>query len=140
MTTDIIQHHESFDFDSFYEAVRSRYVGIDRRDFECFMAGEGERHSFIGHAGGSERIREALTDAMASDRAGIVSNASAVMMTIVRSPEAEHPLHMDEMQYVTEFLSGLPEGCEFTWGLADDPTLGNEVRVMLLVKAPGRQS
>lgn len=77
---------------------------------------------------------------MASDRAGIVSNASAVMMTIVRSPEAEHPLRMDEMQYVTEFLSGLPEGCEFTWGLADDLTLGDDVRVMLLVKAPVGQS
>lgn len=134
MATDIIQHHTHIDFDSLFENIKSRYVGIDYNDFSNFLHLSGEKHSFVGCADWKERVKNAFENAVGSDEAvGIISRASSVMITIIRSDKAERPLAVEEVKYLNEYVSGLPENCEVVWGLAEDDTLGNRIKVLLLV-------
>lgn len=132
MTTDIIQHHEQIDFKTFYETISSGFVGIDYHDFELFMNNQGEKHSFIGTAVGPDRIKDAIINALAADEA-IATQASSIMITILRSPKAEHPLNMKELEFINEYVSNLSDVCDVVWGIADDPSLGNAIKVILLM-------
>lgn len=133
MVTNIIQHHEPFDFGSFFDNIKSQYIGIDYHDYLNFLHTNGEKHSFIGQAEWKGRVENALGNAIASDDAvEIINRASTVMITIIRSSEVECPLAMEEMQYLNEFIPGFSENCDVVWGLAEDSTLGNVVKVIIL--------
>lgn len=134
MATEIIQHHEPFDFESFFESIRSEYVGLDYGDYSDFLHSDGEKHSFIGRAEWKDRVETALGNAIASDEAvEIINRASSVMITILRSSDAERPVTMEEVQYLSEFITGFPENCEVVWGLAEEHTLGNAIKAIILV-------
>lgn len=132
MATDIIQHHGPFDFKTFYENISSGYVGIDYHDFETFMLSKGTKHSFIGESKGANRIQDASANAFSGNE-DIIRQASSMLITVVRSPVASQPLMMEEMQFMNEFLSSLPDGCDVIWGLADESSLENGVRIIVLV-------
>lgn len=133
MATNIIQHHEPFDFESFFEDIKSQYIGIDYHDYLIFLHTDGEKHSFIGQAECKGRVKDALRNALASDEAvEILNRASNVMITIIRSSEAERPLKIEEMQYLNEFVGEFSENCDVVWGLAEDSTIGNAVKVVIL--------
>lgn len=134
MATEIIQHHEPFDFESFIKTIRSEYVGLDYGDYSGFLHSDGEKHSFIGCAEWKNRVEIALGNAIASDEAvEIINRASSAIITIFRSSEAERPVTMAEVQYLNEFITGFPENCEVVWGLAEDSTLGNAIKAIILV-------
>lgn len=133
MVTNIIQHHESFDFESFFDNIKSQYIGIDYHDYLNFLHTDGEKHSFIGQAEWKSRVKNALGNAIATDKAvEIINRASTVMITIIRCSEAENPLTMEDMQYLNEFITSFLEDCDVVWGLAEDSTLGNAVKVIIL--------
>lgn len=132
MDLNIIQHHEVFDFKTFYESVRPGYIGIDFKDFETFMLTDGVKHSFIGKSDGSNRIKDACANALFGHEE-VVKQASSMMITIVRSPDAPNALKMEEMLFMNDFIPTLPNGCDVIWGIADNPSLGNEIRIMVLV-------
>lgn len=133
MVTKIIQHHELFDFESFFENVKSQYIGLDYHDYLNFMHTDGEKHSFIGRAEWKDRVKNALENAIASDEAvEIINRASSVMINMIRSSEAQRPLTMEEMQYLNEFIIGFSDDCNVTWGLSEDSALGNAVKVIIL--------
>lgn len=128
----ITQHHEPVDFDAFYESVRSRYIGIDYRDYEMFMRTEGEKHSFMGVAAGTDRMRDALADAVSNDN-GIVGRATSLMVTVAMAPEMEHPITISEVKGMIDFISDLLPDVQLVWGFAEDASLGDQVKVIALV-------
>lgn len=134
MAQDIMQHHESFDFESFFEGIKSQHVGLDYHDFDNFLQTAGEKHSFIGSAGGADRVKVALENAIASDEAAeIINHASAVMIIIIRSSEAERTVTMEEIGYLNKFANGIPENCDMVWGLAEDISLSDTIKTIILV-------
>ena len=133
MTKTIIQHHELFDFESLFENIKSQYIGLDYHDYLTFLHTDGEKHSFIGQAEWKGRVENALRNAIASDEAvEIINKASTVIIIIIRSSEAKRPLTMEDMQYLNEFITRFSENCDVVWGLAEDSSLGNVVKVVLL--------
>jgi len=134
MAQNIIQHHEPIDFEVFFEGIKSQYIGLDYQDFPNFMHAIGEKHSFMDSAEGKERIKAALENIMTSNEAiEIISHATSVMIIIIRSSEAERPVTMEEVGYLYKFISGFPENCEVVWGLAEDNSLGNMIKVIIFV-------
>ncbi|ROS86247.1 hypothetical protein EEL34_09570 [Muribaculaceae bacterium Isolate-039 (Harlan)] len=134
MATNIIQHHQQFDFAAFFENIKSQYIGLDYNDYLNFLHTDGEKHSFIGRAEWKDRVKNALENAIASDEAvEIINRATSVMINVMRSSGAERPLTVYEVQYLNEFISGFPENCDVTWGLSEDSTLGNAVKAIILV-------
>lgn len=130
MAADIIQHHSPVDLDSLFESIKSLHVGLDYNDYSNFLYLSGEKHSFIGYAQCNDRVRNALGNAVGTDEAAeIINRASAIMLTVFRSSQAERPLTMEELN---KFIVLLPDNCDITWGLAEDDTLGNAIKVMVL--------
>ena len=133
MATNIIQHHRQFDFETFFENIKSQYIGLDYRDYLNFLHADGEKHSFIGQAEDEDRVKNALGNAIASDEAEeIINRATSLMINVVHSSEAERPLSVAEVQYLNEFITEFPGDCDVTWSLAEDITLGNAVKVIIL--------
>ncbi|MDE5689806.1 MAG: hypothetical protein K2I38_03820 [Duncaniella sp.] len=133
MATNIIQHHPRFDFEPFFENIKSQYIGLDYHDYLNFLHTDGEKHSFFGTAECEDRVKNALGNAIASDEAdGIINRATSVMINVMRSSKADRLLSMEEMQYLSEFITGISENCDVTWGLSEDSTLGNIVKVIIL--------
>lgn len=128
----ITQHHEPVDFDKFYETMRSRYIGIDYRDYETFMRTEGEKHSFIGVADGTNRMRDALANAVSNDKE-IVGKATSLMVTVLLAPEMERPIGIQEVKGMIDFVSDTLPDIQFVWGFADGASLGDKVKVIALV-------
>ena len=134
MATNIIQHHQQFDFEAFFENIKSQYIGLDYQDYQNFMHTDGEKHSFMGRAEWKGRLKNAIENAIASDEAvEIINRATSVMINVIRSSEAERLMTVYEVQYLNEFISGFPENCDVTWGLSEDSTLGNAVKAIILV-------
>ena len=127
MATNFIQHHQPFDFETFFENIKSQYIGLDYHDYLNFLHTDGVIHSFIGQADFSFR------NAIASDEAEeIINRATSLMINVLRSSEAERPLMMEEMQYLNEFIAGASDKCDITWGLSEDSTIGNTVKAIVL--------
>lgn len=133
MATNIIQHHQPFDFETFFENIKFQYIGVDYHDYLNFLHTDGKKHSFIGQADWKDRMENALRNAIASDEAmEIINRASTVMITVIRSSEADCPITMEEIQYLNEFVTGFSENRDVVWGLAEDSSLGNAVKVVIL--------
>lgn len=133
MATNIIQHHRQFDFETFFKNVKSQYIGLDYHDYLNFLHTYGEKHSFIGQAEGDDRVKKALRNAIASDESEeTVNRATSLMINVIHSSEAEYPLMMNEIQYLNNFIAGISDNCDITWGLSVDSNLGNAVKVIIL--------
>ncbi len=134
---EIIQHHDVMDLKAFYDKVKAGYVGIDYHDFEMLMMKEGEKHSFIGEAEGSDRLKYAFEGIMAADDArSIIAHATDIMITVVKSPESSHPLSIEEMKYLNTFIDNLSESVDVMWGITEESGLGDKVRVILIAVLP----
>lgn len=71
---------------------------------------------------------------MVSDEAvEIINQASSVMFTIIHSSETTVQITVDEVSYLSEFISRLTNNCDVVWGLAEDNSLGNMIKVIVLV-------
>lgn len=134
MAQDIIQHHEPFDFESFFEGIKSQYIGLDYHDYSNFLHTAGKKHSFMGSAVGKDRVKVALENAIDSEEAvDIVSHASSVMIIIIRSSEASEPVTMEEVGYLNKVISDFPKNCDVVWGLTEEASLGNKIKAIILV-------
>lgn len=134
MAQEIIQHHAPFDFESLFKDAKSQYIGVDYRDFSNFLHTAGEKHSFMGDAAGEDRVKAALESIMASDEAAeIIKHASFVRFIIISSSEMSEQITMNEVGYLSEFTSRLPDNCGVTWGIAEYASPGNTVKVIMLV-------
>lgn len=134
MMKEVIQHHEEIDFESIYKDIESRYVGIDFQDFNLFMQHKGAKHSFIGIDDGKYGIRKALEKVIENkDCQALLSHASALLITILRSSNSERPLQIKEIESLNEFIATLPPECDTTWGIDFDDSLGNDIKVIMLM-------
>lgn len=132
MNMNIIQHHEPFDFETFFKRQENACLGIDYQDFENIFLDAREVHSFIGTSDADNRVEAAIGDVL-TDGEGIINKAIAVLIQFLHSSDTRRSLRLDEMSSINEMMSKFPEECNIVWGIADDDTLGDAVKVMMLV-------
>lgn len=129
----IIQHHESIDFEALFKQMGSATIGIDGRDWDVFASAADEIHSFYGSAEWKDRVANALGHAIGSDEAmEIINKCKTFMLIISHNPKCERPIMMDEISAINDFVSGLPEDSDIQWSLMQDSSLGNRVEIILL--------
>lgn len=136
--TEITMHHEPFDIRTIFQEG-AQITGITAEDYDAFMELEGEKHSFVESADWKDRVGTSLSRIPSDDdNVAILARAANAMFIIVSSPLAERPLTTGEMDALREFVTGLPSDCDIVWGTAHDSTLGNTVKVIMLVNARPR--
>lgn len=133
---EIIQHHEEIELEAMYKDIETRSEGLDCQDFNDFMLREGEKHSFIGRDDSNDRIRKAMQEIIGNEACReLLKNATAVMITAFHSPGSERPLHVDEIGCMHDFVQGLPSDCDAVWRLETDASLGNAIKIIMLINS-----
>lgn len=85
-----------------------------------------------GMGKGDERVNDAIEDAMNSPLLNNNDVFSAKKILINISCSEEHPLMMEEMNALHDFMGKFDHGIEVIWGSAVEEILGEEVKVTLL--------
>lgn len=131
---DIIHHNEAFDVDEFFAGLKSSYIGIDADDYRTFLIQGNEVHTFMGLSDNDNRVLSAIDSAIGSHEAkSLIANASAVLMVILRSKESECPLSVAEMHNLSKAFEDFRDETNVVWSISDDDTLGDYIKVVILV-------
>jgi len=115
-------------------------INLDFADVSRVLKNGGGAVMSSGFGEGEDRVKRAIEDALHSpllDNKEVV-NAKKILFNIYFSEEAE--LKVDEMDYVTDFMSKFSRGIEVIWGTALDETLGEEVKITVLATGFGPNS
>lgn len=108
------------------------HVNLDFADVETTLKDGGVAIMSRGLGNGKNRVSDAIDDAINSPllNNNDVFNAKKILINI--SCSEEHPLMMEEMNALHDFMSKFSKEIEVIWGAAVDESLKDEVKVTLL--------
>ena len=129
----VIQHHEPIDFEVLFKQAESATIGINSRDLRTFASKTDEIHSFIGSAEGKDRVENAIAVAIGlTEAVAIIAQCKAFLLIIKYDADCKHPLTLEEVSVINNFVTKLLEGSGIKWSMMPDTTLGNKVEALLL--------
>ena len=107
-------------------------INLDFRDVETTMRNGGGAIMAIGRASGDRRVERAIIDALDSPLlfGNDIGKAKRILFNIYASPE--HPFFVPELSEISEFFDQLDPNIDVIWGTAEDPTLGEDAKVIIL--------
>lgn len=109
-------------------------VNTDFEDVNTTLRDGGAAIISIGYGEGEMRvsnaIKEALNSPLLKDRD--IFSSKRLLFNISHNPDAEIPLAMSESNELTEFISNIDPGVDVIWGMIDDRTLGNKIKLTIL--------
>lgn len=108
------------------------HVNLDFADVNTTLKDGGVAIMSSGMGKGKDRINDAIKDALHSPLLNNNDVFSAKKILINLSFGEEHPLMMEEMNALHDFMSKFSQGIEVIWGAAVEESLVEEVKVTLL--------
>src|SRR5690554_3862692 len=108
------------------------HVNLDFADVNTTLKDGGVAIMSSGMAKGSDRINEAIKDALHSPLLNNNDVFSSKKILINLCFGEENPLMMEEMNALHDFMSKFSKEIEVIWGAAVDESLKDEVKVTLL--------
>ncbi len=131
----IIQHNEPFDFNTLFEHIDKTHIGLDLNGLDFLSHRSNEIHSFIGRtAEWKDRVNNAIGYVFeVDDFAETLIRSKAAYLILFLSRSAERPITEEEILKINDFISGIPDGCDFDWAIQNDETLGNAVKAIILL-------
>ncbi len=108
------------------------HVNLDFADVNTTLKDGGVAIMSSGMGKGKDRINDAIKDALHSPLLNNNDVFSAKKILINLSFGEEHPLMMEEMNALHDFMSKFSKGIEVIWGAAVEDSLVEEVKVTLL--------
>lgn len=116
-------------------------INLDFNDVKTVLKDGGVAIMSTGYGEGDGRVRKAIDDALNSPllNDNDVFNSKKVLLSIsFHSDDASHKgLMVDEMNDITNFMEQFGTDYELKWGVANDPDLGEKVKVTLLATGFG---
>ena len=110
-------------------------INLDFNDVKTVLKDGGVAIMSTGYGEGEGRVRIAINDALNSPllNNNDIFNSKKILLAIYSSAEKNaQGLMMDEMNDVTEFMEGFGDDIETKWGLFNDPSLADRVKVTIL--------
>ena len=107
-------------------------INLDFRDVETTMRNGGGAIMAIGRASGERRVERAIIDALDSPLlfGNDIGKAKRILFNIYASPE--HPFFVPELSEISEFFDQLDPNIDVIWGTAEDESLGEDAKVIIL--------
>ena len=114
-------------------------INLDFNDVKTVMKDGGVAIMSTGYGEGESRVSEAIKHAQHSPllNNNDIFNSKKVLLNISYSPE--HELMMSEMDEVKDFMNRFNRDFETKFGMAEDISLGNKVKITLLATGFGIQ-
>ena len=118
-------------------------INLDFRDVKKILSNGGVAIMSTGIAKGENRVNQALDAALKSPLLynHDIHRSKKILFNIYQSTHAEHQLMLDEMNEVRHFMDKFEDkNIEVIWGLANDDTLTDEVKITVLATGFGMES
>lgn len=116
-------------------------INLDFNDVKTVLKDGGVAIMSTGYGEGDGRVKRAIDDALNSPllNDNDVFNSKKILLSIsFHSDDGAHKgLMIDEMNDVNDFMEKFGTDYELKWGVANDPTLGDKVKVTILATGFG---
>ncbi|MBR4898255.1 MAG: cell division protein FtsZ [Prevotella sp.] len=115
-------------------------INLDFNDVKTVLENGGVAIMSTGFGEGEERVKKAIDDALNSPllNDNDIFNSKKILFNIsfCEQTDGKDDFMMDEINYVHEFMGKFGD-FEIKWGVAEDPELGNKVKVTILATGFG---
>lgn len=109
-------------------------INLDFNDVNTTLRNGGAAIISSGYGTGERRVTRAIEDALESPllKNRDVYGSQKILMNFYYNPKSEHPLLMDEMNEIQEFMANFDQEVDVIWGMAFDNTLEDQIKVTVL--------
>ncbi len=116
------------------------HINLDFADVKTILKNGGVAIMSSGYGDGDNRVEQAFTTALHSPllNNNDVFEAKKILFNIYA--DVEHPLIVEEMEAVANFMKRFGNDVEVIWGTATESGLGEEVKITLLATGFGMSS
>lgn len=110
------------------------YVNVDFQDVKTTLKDSGSAIIATAVGEGEHRISQAIENALHSPllKTHDIFTSKRLLFKFICSKDAEHPISAGEMDEITDFTSRLPDSIDVKWGIGDDPSMGDKIKVTVL--------
>ena len=110
------------------------YINVDFEDVRTTLKESGTAIISTAYGEGEHRISEAIHNALHSPllKSHDIYTSKRLLFKFACSRDSANAPKAQELSEISHFTSKLPDSIDVKWGVADDPTLGDKVRVTVL--------
>jgi cell division protein FtsZ len=110
------------------------YINVDFRDVHTTLINSGTAIISTAYGEGENRISDAIHNALYSPllKEHDIYSAKRILIKLIHNEQAENPVRIEEMNEFTQFTAKLPRTIDVKYGIAEDPELGNKVKITIL--------
>ena len=110
------------------------YINVDFEDVRTTLKDSGTAIISTAYGEGDHRISDAIHNALHSPllKSHDIYTSKRLLFKFACSRKSPKAPKAQELAEITQFTSKLPESIDVKWGVADDPSLGDKVRVTVL--------
>lgn len=110
------------------------FINVDFQDVKTTLKDSGTAIISTAYGEGEHRISDAIHNALHSPllKAHDIKTSKRLLFKFSCSRNCDHPLQAWEINDITQFTSKLPSTIDVKWGIADNPELGDKVKITVL--------
>ncbi len=110
------------------------YVNVDFQDVKTTLKDSGAAIISTAVGEGEHRITDALNKALHSPllKRHDINTSKRLLFKFMCAKDSDNPIRAEEIAEITSFTSKLPSSIDVKWGIGDDPTMGDKVKITVL--------
>lgn len=110
------------------------YINVDFEDVKATLKESGTAIISTAFGEGENRISSAIRNALHSPllKKHDINTSKRLLLKFSCNRQSERPITASEMTEIYNFTSQLPDSIDVKWGIADNPQLGDKLKVTIL--------
>lgn len=110
------------------------YINVDFQDVKTILKDSGTAIISTDYGEGEHRISNAINNALRSPllKTHDIKTSKRLLLKFSCNRNSERPIKAEEMNEISQFTEQLPPTIDVKWGIADNPELGDKVKVTVL--------
>lgn len=110
------------------------YINVDFQDVKTTLKESGSAIISTAIGEGEHRITDALQNALHSPllKRHDILTSKRLLFKFICAKESKNPIRAEEIAEINNFTSQLPSSIDVKWGIGDDPTMGDKVKITVL--------
>ena len=110
------------------------YINVDFQDVKTTLKDSGTAIISTAYGEGEHRISDAIHNALHSPllKAHDINTSKRLLLKFTCWRESPNPIRTEEITEITEFTAKLPSSIDVKWGIGDDPSMGDRVKITVL--------
>ena len=110
------------------------YVNVDFQDVKTTLKDSGSAIIATAIGEGEHRISDAIQKALHSPLLKLhdINTSKRLLFKFICAKDSKNPIRAEEIAEITNFTSKLPSSIDVKWGIGDDPSMGDKVKITVL--------